>query len=452
MHRELCRSTCDVLHKLLETLDPIAVLEAYKNDLIAGLRHPQGAVKQLCCTQLDRLLSTEKGSDVIQQQFLEPLIDCTCDESETAGSAHRSSSHLLVRLGQSPSGARALFDLQSPTLAYMFKCFVNSSTTVWFRLMEVALECCAESKDALRLCIDNEILHQFIIKVKDDSDILSQSVAIEMLERLARTELGYDWLLGQEVMTDLVGTLDDADNPLSSFIQPAVLKFFGAVTLKYPEKVFDNNDKYFDKLFTLVHETRVDDPLLTNALDSLTATATTNQGKVVLHKTGLKINQCLKRIGSLINGGRSEVRQVALVCLSRLMQVDQDGINILSDICQMWFNAAASDLWGTLLRISTTPFSEARLAALHIFLALSDHAWAQQAMRDHPTFLEYLLDRSTESEQEGHILKYNVIRNLVHTSSAHQIFSSSTLLKLKVYEREGPLHAEVQSQVATEQG
>ena len=55
-----------------------------------------------------------------------------------------------------------------------------------------------------------------------------------------------------------------------------------------------------------------------------------------------------------------------------------------------------------------------------------------QAMRDHPTFLEYLLDRSTESEQEGHILKYNVIRNLVHTSSAHQIFSSSTLLKLKV--------------------
>lgn len=84
----------------------------------------------------------------------------------------------------------------------------------------MALECCAESKDALRLCIDNEILHQFIIKVKDDSDILSQSVAIEMLERLARTELGYDWLLGQEVMTDLVGTLDDADNPLSSFIQP----------------------------------------------------------------------------------------------------------------------------------------------------------------------------------------------------------------------------------------
>ena len=53
-------------------------------------------------------------------------------------------------------------------------------------------------------------------------------------------------------------------------------------------------------------------------------------------------------------------------------------------------------------------------------------------MRDHPTFCEYLLDRTTEKEKMGHDTKYDLIRKILSSKTANAIFDAPFILKLKV--------------------
>ena len=53
-------------------------------------------------------------------------------------------------------------------------------------------------------------------------------------------------------------------------------------------------------------------------------------------------------------------------------------------------------------------------------------------MRDHSTFIEYLLDRGTENDKEGHLLKYDIICTLVRSDTASQVFPAPILIKLRV--------------------
>ena len=86
----------------------------------------------------------------------------------------------------------------------------------------MVIQCCAQQFNSLKLCKENDLLNKFIEKVKDSSDILSQSVAIEMLEGLARTDDGYDWLLSQDVLADILAMLNDEENPLAAIVQPGM--------------------------------------------------------------------------------------------------------------------------------------------------------------------------------------------------------------------------------------
>jgi len=53
-------------------------------------------------------------------------------------------------------------------------------------------------------------------------------------------------------------------------------------------------------------------------------------------------------------------------------------------------------------------------------------------MRDHPTFCEYLLDRTTESEDEGYVYKYTTIAKILRAKACAEIFPPSFILKLRV--------------------
>jgi len=68
-----------------------------------------------------------------------------------------------------------------------------------------------------------------------------------------------------------------------------------------------------------------------------------------------------------------------------------------------------------------------------------------QVMRDHPTFCEYLLDRTTESEDceylldrttesedEGYVYKYTTIARILRAKACAEIFPPSFILKLRV--------------------
>ena len=65
-------------------------------------------------------------------------------------------------------------------------------------------------------------------------------------------------------------------------------------------------------------------------------------------------------------------------------------------------------------------------------------------------FLEYLLDRTTESDKAGKEHKYEFIVELVRSPFSKEVFEKPFSLRLREYEREGPFYVRAQAAVAFE--
>jgi len=65
-------------------------------------------------------------------------------------------------------------------------------------------------------------------------------------------------------------------------------------------------------------------------------------------------------------------------------------------------------------------------------------------------FLEYLLDRKTETDKAGKEMKYELISELVRSPFSKEVFDKPFHLRLREYEREGPFYVQAQAAVAFE--
>ena len=65
-------------------------------------------------------------------------------------------------------------------------------------------------------------------------------------------------------------------------------------------------------------------------------------------------------------------------------------------------------------------------------------------------FLEYLMDRKTETDKAGKELKYELIVELVRSPFSKEVFEKPFHLRLREYEREGPFYVRAQAAVAFE--
>ena len=78
--------------------------------------------------------------------------------------------------------------------------------------------------------------------------------------------------------------------------------------------------------------------------------------------------------------------------------------------------------------------------------ALLSSAFASSALALLPfRFLETFLNRREELNAEGKQLKYDIVCMLVDTKSQH--FPAETLMRLKLYRREGPFYVEMVPQL-----
>lgn len=67
-------------------------------------------------------------------------------------------------------------------------------------------------------------------------------------------------------------------------------------------------------------------------------------------------------------------------------------------------------------------------------------------------FLEYLLDRKTEIEKQGHELKYEIIKNLSLSQTSKDNLGIDYYEKLVKYTKQGPFYSESHVEVSYEQG
>lgn len=65
-------------------------------------------------------------------------------------------------------------------------------------------------------------------------------------------------------------------------------------------------------------------------------------------------------------------------------------------------------------------------------------------------FLEYLLDRRTETEKEGRELKYEIVKNLSVSNTSEENLGLSYYDKILQYTKEGPFYQESEVAVTYE--
>lgn len=185
------------------------------------------------------------------------------------------------------------------------------------------------------------------------------------------------------------------------------------------------------------------------AVDTFALLASNIKSRTVLSELSASTEQCLRAFGSFIINGSVDVRVRTLGAVSQILSC-QEEVDCEESTCRKWFSILGPRVFSTLMSIVKQPFSELHRAALKVFLAMAGSEWGQKELHSHGGFLEYLLDRRTESDKEGRELKYAIVQAMINSSCVESVWGSADVLKLKKYETDGPFYIQSDAAVATE--
>jgi 26S proteasome non-ATPase regulatory subunit 5 len=188
------------------------------------------------------------------------------------------------------------------------------------------------------------------------------------------------------------------------------------------------------------------------ATDTVGLLSSSLQGREALIQQGIEATPVLPKLAEFVSQPKNDVRLRALRTFSQVFSCDNEEgtYDVSLSIGYQWYKLANVDLVTLVVAIIKQPFPDLHLVGLKFLLSLCQWKWGQMEMQRSPGFVEFLLDRRTETEKEGKELKYYIIRCLSESSFTERIFGSSLLLKFKDYVNEGPFYVKVETVVAFE--
>lgn len=440
---ELC---VGILERILMALSPVSLAQNYRAELQGGLNHPDDAVKILALTQIGRIVEhPDAAAEILNNhEILREAIHCIGEEKiAVAKQAIKS----LSKLSRSKPGLDKLFqsDLQKEMKAVM-----ATSDIIRYRIYELVVEISSVSPISLGYCANSSLISQLLGELTGD-DILVRATAIEMVTTLAHSQHGRQYLAQQGIMDKIANMIRGADtDPFSSLYLPGLVKFFGNLAIMdSPQQVCETYPAFQNKVFEMALDP---DPVMIGvALDTLGLLGSTVEGKQVLQKTGEKFKAVWLRMSQLASSGATELRVRSLDAISQLLslQPEQQTEDLLA-LTESWFHLLSNQPMDMICNISSQPFPELHCGALRIFSAIASQPWGQRLMISTPSFMEFVLDRSTGPTKEAKDAKFELVGSLVCSSTAAEILGSEHYIRLKTYLREGPYYVSAVASVSTE--
>ena len=93
-----------------------------------------------------------------------------------------------------------------------------------------------------------------------------------------------------------------------------------------------------------------------------------------------------------------------------------------------------------LLALCRVPFMEIRISAMLVVASIADQLWGQRELAEHPNFLKWILDRSSEACKDGKEAKFKILKTLVKSKTTTRVFKGEDYLKLRADFKNGPFH------------
>ncbi|XP_003965288.1 26S proteasome non-ATPase regulatory subunit 5 [Takifugu rubripes] len=440
---ELC---VDILERILIALSPVCLVQKYRAELQAGLTHPNDTVKILALTQIGRILEhPDAATEVLNNHdVLQAVIQCIREEKIAVA---KQAIQCLSKLSHSKPGLDKLFH---GDLLAVLKDVMATSDIVRYRIYELVVEISSVSPISLGYCANSSFISQLLGELTGD-DVLVRATAIEMVTTLAQSQHGRQYLAQQGIMDKISNMIRGAEtDSFSSLYIPGLVKFFGNLAIMdSPQQVCETYPAFQNKVFEMALDP---DPVMNGvALDTLGLLGSTIEGKQVLQKTGEQFRTVLRRMSQLASSGATELRVRSLDAISQLLtlQPEQQTEDLLA-LTESWFHLLSKQPMDMIRNISTQPFPELHCGALRIFTAIATQPWGQRLMVSTPSFMEFVLDRSTGQTKEAKDAKFELVGSLVSSSTAVQILGSQQYISLKAYLREGPYYVSAVASVATE--
>ena len=78
-----------------------------------------------------------------------------------------------------------------------------------------------------------------------------------------------------------------------------------------------------------------------------------------------------------------------------------------------WDGSSSGEVMRTFMKFLDQPFPDLRHATFHAVQTLARHPWGVKALFAYPGFLEFIVNRGTETTKEGKEWKYAIIESIV---------------------------------------
>lgn len=324
---------------------------------------------------------------------------------------------------------------------------LDGEANVKARTYEIAVKI---AKDTAELLNKLETVLERAVADLESNDILFQLNIIEILSELAEHEHGLVYLENKGVFMKLLKEVEQvSQNPLRNFVVPGLMKFYGRIAESHPEKIFEQSPQVIYALFdSLVIS--LDYTILPTALDTLGILARSRKGKIYLENSfGPNIKQTLNDMSVNIQNLPTDLKIRILECLVNIFYTNPaENDNQLASITESWYSIFAQNEQNLqfVFKYIQNPFPDIKGAAYALLKTICQLKWGHDRLNKTGGLIEYLLDRSTESEKDLKIVKYEIICLLAESN----VFPPRILVHLKSYVGEGAFYVRGMTEVAVE--
>jgi 26S proteasome non-ATPase regulatory subunit 5 len=264
-----------------------------------------------------------------------------------------------------------------------------------------------------------------------------------LLSQLGLTKHGYNYLELNDTLKKLAGMLEGDDILTIQLCEPGVLKFFGNMAHWKPMEMLAKYPNLFQRIFNNLDSG--DFTIIGVSVETLGHIGLSNDGKITLDSTGCSIENAIKSVSKSLPSVPSETKVRSLNCLENLLQIEEPNNQIMA-ITKKWYSLIDDNPTDFIWNYAKNPFSELRLGGFGVLKAIAGQVWGQEAIRDTPGMLEFLLDRNVETMKECKEAKYGIVELLANS----EVFDHVATKKLDKFIKEGPFYVQAVMEVAIE--
>lgn len=300
---------------------------------------------------------------------------------------------------------------------------------------EAVVERANQTKEALDEATVAKI-DQLIADLDNDQDPIYKVNCLQLVADLACARQALPLLESRDVPNKLIKILEQSD-PL---IVPHSLKFF------YRINPADLETKYPRVLDKICDYCQSDDrQLLDYAVDIIAAIGRSGlTGRRVLANHPGFEEKCLTKLGLSIVSSDSLIKSRTLRCIADLIEShDDDSSEESADMSRSFYFAilpGEHKMTNQLLALCKVPFMEIRINAMIVVSLMAVHLWGQRELAEHPNFLNWVLDRSTEKCKESKEAKFEILKALVKSRTTVRVFKGEDYMKMRADFKNGPFH------------